>query len=322
VDEKETEGDGYSDDLSAVWDEMQGTSGASETAESAPEPVENEAEQAGRLRDSLGRFARKLDEAFPEESTEESASVTTAPEHWSQADREAFDALPEEMKPLYLEKAKLLESGFNKKFEDIANERKTYESLKEVFGPGEMQQLAEANVSLPQYVGRLVSVAKQLQANPHATINWLAQQCGVDLGAPGPQSDEVATLRQQAAMQMQENFDREWFAFASEHNVPDSLRQPMGLHLMLNPQMPHETTRQALERAHEHAKWTDPEIRQSILEAEIQARTAEAQRKADLAKARNAGRVVKSKTVPGMNSHEPGETWRSELERQWDLVNA
>jgi hypothetical protein len=65
-------------------------------------------------------------------------------------------------------------------------------------------------------------------------------------------------------------------------------------------------------------KWTDPSIR----EADARARDAERQRKADLAKAKSVGRVVKSKTMPGMNSPEPGETWRSELERQWDLVNA
>jgi hypothetical protein len=96
----------------------------------------------------------------------------------------------------------------------------------------------------------------------------------------------------------------------------------MGLHLMLNPQMPHETTRQALERAHEHAKWTDPEIRRSILEAEVHARTVEAQRKTDLAKAKNAGRTIRGKTAPGMNSHEPAASWREEIERNWDQISA
>jgi hypothetical protein len=312
-DEDEPE-EGFAADLSATWDAME----AGESPPLASETAEPIAEAP--LRDELGRFAKRLREELGEEEPSP-VSVTTAPEHWSQADRESFDALPEEMKPLYLEKAKLLESGWNRKFEEIANERKSYESLKEVFGESEMQQLAVANVTLPQYVDRLIRVGRQLETNPQQTLHFLAQQYGVDLGT-APQSDEVAALRQQAAMQMQENFDREWFAFASEHNVPDSLKQPMGLHLMLNPQMPHETTRQALERAFEQAKWTDPETRQSILEAEIHARTAEQQRKADLVKARNAGRVVKSKTMPGMNSHEPAATWREELEKQWDRAHA
>jgi hypothetical protein len=319
--------EGFADDLSATWDAME----AGESPPLVPETAEPIA--GAPLRDELGRFAKRLREELGEEEPAP-ASVTTAPEHWSQTDREAFDALPEEAKPLYLEKIKLLESGFNRKFEEIAGERKTYESLKEIFGPGEMQQLADANVTLPQYVGRLVSVAKQLQANPYETLHWLAKQCGVQLDGSdlavldhahevATQAEaEIAQHEQKMAAQKQAYFDQEWLAFQHEHQVPDSLRQAMGVYLSVNPQQPGETPRQALLRAYEQAKWSDPGIRQSIVEAEIQARTVEAQRKADLAKARNAGRVVRSKTMPGTNSHEPAASWREELERNWDRISA
>jgi hypothetical protein len=227
------------------------------------------------------------------------------------------------MKPLYLEKAKLLESGWNRKFEEIAGERKTYESLNEIFGPGEMQQLADAGVSLPAYVGRLVSVGRQLEADPEGTIRFIAEQYGVDLGSDpySQESEQVAALRSQVEglqnyIAAQRHYG--WQAFASEHGVTEPVMQAMGVYLSAHPQQPGETDAQAFRRAFEAVKWTDPGIR----EADARARDAERQRKADLAKAKSVGRVVKSKTMPGMNSPEPGETWRSELERQWDLVNA
>jgi hypothetical protein len=309
--------EGFADDLSATWDAMEAGEDRSSILEQEPVGESPEA-TASHLRDALGRFTRKIDEALgPEEQAEPSSSVS-APQHWSQADQEAFNALPAELKPLYLEKAKLLESGWNRKFEEIAGERKAYESL---FGPNDVQQLEEAGLTKPQYISRLVSVARQLEADPENTIRFLAEQYGVDLGGD-MYADAGMAERQAAERQVAEQrLAREWFAFQQEFRVPDSLRQPMGIYLALNPQKPGETERQALVRAFEQSKWSDPHIRTSILEAEVQSRTAESRRKADLAKAKAVGRTVTSKTMPGMNSHVPGNSWREELERNWDRAN-
>jgi hypothetical protein len=45
-------------------------------------------------------------------------------------------------------------------------------------------------------------------------------------------------------------------------------------------------------------------------------------RRADVAKAKNAGRTVKSKTLPGTNSPEPAATWREAIEQAWSEANA
>ena len=225
-----------------------------------------------------------------------------------------------------LRRSRLLESGFNRKFEEVAGERKTLEGLREIFGPSETQQIEEAGLTLPAYVGRLVSVGKQLQGDPEGTLRWLAQQYGVDLGSGSDPyadnySDELAELRQRAALEQQSNLDREWFAFQNEHPDSENLRQAMGTILALNPPLPHETHRMAFQRAYEAARWTDPGIRKSLLEAEAKKTSAEFQRKADISKAKNAGRTVRSRSTSADYTTAPANTWREELEKNWERIS-
>jgi hypothetical protein len=88
--------------------------------------------------------------------------------------------------------------------------------------------------------------------------------------------------------------------------------------LLTNPQKPGESTNEALKRAYESVRWSDPQIRQSLLDAEHKAKDAERQRKADLQKAKAAGRTVKSKSMPGSGRPIPADSWKEELEKQWD----
>ena len=81
TDPNETKEEGFTEDLSSTWDAM-------EFGE--PEAIE----------------AVEPDGSYETADADESSSSIAAPEHWSQADREAFDALPDEAKPLYLEKVK------------------------------------------------------------------------------------------------------------------------------------------------------------------------------------------------------------------------
>jgi hypothetical protein len=107
------EDDTLAADLSAAWDQAE----SGDIAE-APEP-----ERELPLRDAAGRFSSRTKPAddFPEDGEVDGdiaePSAITAPEHWSQANQDAFNALPDEIKPAYMEKVRSLEGGYQQKFE-------------------------------------------------------------------------------------------------------------------------------------------------------------------------------------------------------------
>ena len=94
----------------------------------------------------------------------------------------------------------------------------------------------------------------------------------------------------------------------------------MAMHLTAYPQQPGETMAQCLARAYEASKWSDPSVRQSLLEAETKKINSEWRRRVDIDKAKAAGRVVKSRSVPVSDDRELGKTWKDELTRQWERV--
>lgn len=278
-----------------------------------------------------------------------------APEHWSQEDKDEFANLSEELKPLWLKKAKSLESGYNRKFEEVATERKQLETFKgfnEIFEPYE-QQLQMHGLTPEAYTRRLVAIGQQLQANPAETIHWLAQQYGVDLGTPaeaGTEGDdaeyhpafsklkaELQDLKNTLQASHQEQYqatqaqnEGEWTRFVEAKDGDgnplyphaDKVRVSMGQELLGNPEKPGETTQDALKRAYEAASWKDPELRKPLVEAQVQAAQAEQQRKADLHKAKSAGRTVKPKSNPATDTRPaPKETWKEELDSNWEQLS-
>ena len=255
-----------------------------------------------------------------------SSDPIAAPEHWSEADRGAFDDLPDEAKGIYLDKVRSLESGYNQKFEAIANERKNYEALQHAFEASGIEnleqfveatrnndtlgnlfepfaeQLQAANQTPQQYVRQLVQVAQSIQAHPRETLLWLAEQHGVD-------------LRQEAAATVQEEMTaREWATFEASHLGADRLKTHIGTHLANDPQRAHETVHAALTRAYDTVKSIDPDVRR----VEDQSRQQEQMRRQDLQKARAAGRTVNAKSTPINDTRAPKDTWKSELEANWD----
>jgi hypothetical protein len=325
-------------DLATTWDEAEAKP---EEIRSTPEADHPQAEpiedQFGRLRDPrTKRFVRKTQSeesetpASPSE-TPALAPAVAAPEHWSQVDKDRFNSLPEELKPLYREKVKSLESGYNRKFEEIADERKAYEGLNQIFGAEQRQQLAEEGKTPGEYVGTLVKLARSLEANPEGMLHWLAQKYGVTLGndelpavtALNAEVHQLQTqIQQQAATQA---LAEDWYAFQGARGANGSplypgvekLKAMMGHILQSSPPQPGETTRQALDRAY-HAAYADA---YAAIKPKIDAEAAERQRKADVARARKAtGPSVRSKTTPGANARIPASSWKDELDSVWDQV--
>ena len=189
---------GFSDDLSKAFDEIESQDPADPDDRLAP------IEDAEVLEFEQGR---------PDDAPADQlgALPAEAPAHWSQDDKDAFAALSDDAKPLYLTKVKSLESGFNRKFEDLAEERRglePYRGFHDLFRPFE-EDLAAAGITAEQYTRQLVATALQMRQSPEATLAHLAQSHGVDLGdlaarlsGATEQDDEfrdpdIATLKQQ-----------------------------------------------------------------------------------------------------------------------------
>lgn len=345
---------GFADDLSKAFDEVD-----SET------PADEEDVFGTEVPTETGGDADILDGEIIDDAA---GVLNEAPEHWSQDDKDTFAALPDEARPLYLAKVKSLESGFNRKFEELADERRgldTYRGFHDLFSPFE-EDLASAGITAEQYTRQLVATALQMRQNPEATLASLAQSHGVDLtelvgkltGADDPDDDfadpDIRVLKDQNQMLREElhglatRFDhsqlsqqqsrhqqmlREWDSFASaadENGHPlypgaEDLTALVGEELLRNPAAFGETPHHAFARAYDTVKWLSPELRQSMLAAEREkARTVadggghEAQRRADVDKARRAGRTIRSKSTPVDEAPRDTPSWKEEVERQWD----
>lgn len=394
--DKETEGGdsqapGFADDLAKAFDDLE----AVETGDDQPEAdaaAEQEAETGeGEQPDTEAQEAEAADagddgdqpeaeaegdEDGQEDEGEEQLAVPDAPEHWSETDKESFNSLPDEAKPLYLDKVKSLESGFNRKFEELADQRKAlepYQGFHDLFEPFR-QDLATAGITAEQYTRQLVATALQMRQDPTATLQALAQSHGVDLntlvGKPEGADDEfdeftdpqivaltkqnreleaklagISTRIDQSQTQARQASDadvlREWAVFAQSKDdqgndrypQAEALRVQVGEELQRSPQRLGETMHQAFARAYDVVRWANPDLRQSLLDAEVskareeveakakktvEAAKSEVQRKQDVDKAKKAGRTVKSKSTSVGDAPAVGETWKEEVEKQWD----
>ena len=71
-----------------------------------------------------------------------------------------------------------IERGYNRKFEDLAEERRQLSEWDSVFAPVE-ENLKLAGVSRVQAVQRLLAAQQMLERNPQQGLAYLAQQYGV-----------------------------------------------------------------------------------------------------------------------------------------------
>jgi hypothetical protein len=151
-------------------------------------------------------------------------------------------------------------------------------------------------------MGRLVATFAQLEANPRETIEALGRRYGIAQEAD-PRVADLENIVQQIHAS-------EWgsFVYARDKNGAPlypgaaNLRERVGHELRLRPEQPGESTRDALVRAYDAVKWSDPQLRQSLLAERDRASAAERLRKADLERAKRAGTSApRAKTAPGEN---------------------
>ena len=188
-------------------------------------------------------------------------------------------------------------------------------------------------VSDGEAVARLMEAQALLERDPGAALAALAESYGLapqsdSAPAPAARQDQLLDtlehyaseqheLRLLAAMEAELDARARTADAAGEKRFPhfEAVRPRLAA-LMRG------GTAESFEDAYEQAVWADPALRQKALEArdaEMAARR-ESARKAEVAKARNAGRAALSGSEPARSALPPARSHREELERVWDRM--
>lgn len=242
-----------------------------------------------------------------------SAASTQAPQNWTAETKEAFSKLPTEGKDIVLKIYKDLLHGWNKKMRTVDMQRGEVEKVISTVAPFTRGRFK----NLDEFAGYLQSVQrfeKQMQTNPMRTLAVLAQTAGIELSdlanfQPDPASEMVMPLQDKMdrieamlaqrlqpqqqpatpAQPPQSDFDAMIEEFANAkgadgkllHPHFDAVKNMMG-EIMLRDG--HED----METAYKAAILTLPQVAQERQAAAEAAAKAQAQKEADLAKARKA----------------------------------
>lgn len=256
----------------------------------------------------------------------------TAPlAHWPAEWRERFEALPEDARPYALDLHRQFEKAHSERSQALAEREKELDGLRAVdaaLAPWRETMRADG-LTDGEAVKRLMDARAALERDPGAALSAIAESYGVAPPAAPPERRDalVDTLERYAAEQHEL---RLLTAMEAELDARARAVDAAG-----QPRFPHfETVRPKLsalmragaagsfEDAYEQAVWADPALRQKALEArdaEMAARR-ESARKAEVTKARNAGRAALSGSEPARSAPPPARSHREELERVWDRM--
>ena len=164
------------DDISAVFDEIQ---------ERQEEPAEEVAQDENIISDEPADIEDDVEpeatevvtETADETAQEEPDEELTAPENWTQDDREAFSSLDPVGRKVLLDQSKNLERGYNRKFQDMAGVAKEHEEIASLMQPFEAQ-LNSAGMDRLAGIRALVGAQQMLTQNPAQGLRQLISQYG------------------------------------------------------------------------------------------------------------------------------------------------
>ena len=125
-----------------------------------------------------------------------------APKNWSEDVRSKFKDLPRDAQEYMLKRDKEMTADYTRKTQEVAEQRKSFESLDKVIAPMR-QQIAASGVGEAEYISRLLNADYALRNNPKMAIRQLAQGYGIDLssiedgGSYEEPDSQIAQLQQQ-----------------------------------------------------------------------------------------------------------------------------
>ena len=185
------------------------------TIPDAPKQVENTNSEESDS-DSLDQVAPENEEETQDSKEEPSDDAVVAhvdgedsketpleaPKNWSEEVRSKFKDLPRDAQEYMLKRDKEMTADYTRKTQEVAQQRKSFESLDKVIAPMR-QQIAASGVGEAEYISRLLNADMALRNNPKMAIKQLAQGYGIDLSSIEETVDwndsdpQIAQLKQQ-----------------------------------------------------------------------------------------------------------------------------
>ena len=259
----------------------------------------------------------EVEETEIEAEEVEAVAKVEAPDHWAAADKERFAAAPPELQQWLLDRHKSMEGDYTRKSQEVAEVKKTWEPVQELFAPYADQM--RANGQTPHSViSHWAQINNSLDQNPRQTIEWLANQYGVKLGE---QTDDiyidpqVQSLRQELQQLKQSVVQREQVdtqqrlntvqhdlqSFSEEKTEAGDLAHPY-FEDVIDDMVSLAKVEQAAGRTpkvgelYERAVWANPATREKQLAAQqtAAAKKAESEARAKAAKAKTAKKTIRS----------------------------
>lgn len=129
--------------------------------------------------------SKNIDDKVADESKDVNAEKLKAPEHWSAEDKAAFDGAPKSVQEWALRRDSQMNSDYTRKTEDIANFRKTWQPVNDLFSPHIARGVNPAAV-----IQNWASIAQNLESNPLETLKSLAAQYKIDLSSFTPKKND------------------------------------------------------------------------------------------------------------------------------------
>lgn len=262
--------------------------------------------------------------AAPEETPE--PKVIPAPIGWSDEAKAHFAQLPPELQQIVADRESQRDADHGRKSQEIADQRSRLEALDRVVTPDVRQFWQMHGMSEDQGIARLLAAQQRLNNDPARGLMELAQSYGVDLSKltqtnRRPVDPTVAALQQQVQQltnQLQSSTQQQktqqatateqtitrWAQQAGDDGKPlhphfAAVEQDMmGIIPALKRSNPSLTHQELLDQAYERAVYANPDIRSSLIDAQVREAQAkrEAKAKADAQKAKAASASVSSDT--------------------------
>lgn len=300
-------------DLETVFDEMS-KEPEEKIEDDIKEPEKEEKEPSEAVKDT----EKSSDVTEPEPKVE--ASIAEAPQHWSAEHKETFSKIPEEHRGFILQRYKEIEGDYTRKSQELAKQRKRYDSMDEVFEPVRAN-LNMQGIDETQLMRQYLAYHQNLHKDPAGTLKYLAQQYNVNLGEVAQTEEfidpEIKQLRDQNLQLNQKisNIETQFTQshteqaqvtldnFVSEKNEKGELKHPY--YNEVRPMMGRllaSGDAEDIYKAYEMATRANPATHQKVIDKQIQEQVRERLKKQNEEQRLKAKKANPSALTPSSSS--------------------
>jgi hypothetical protein len=166
------------DDIRSALVSALAESEAPDVVETPEVETPDEDDKPDRARGPDGKFAKKEDEPEPvvaeqpekTETPEVKVETKEAPTHWSQADKDKFKTQPPEVQSFILDRFKAMEGDYTKKTQAIAELKKEYGPVDEMFAPHK-EVLRQKGFTPKTLIEAWANVEQKLAGGPDSAVD-------------------------------------------------------------------------------------------------------------------------------------------------------